>query len=376
MSRQVKVMVAAAAAVLVGLVVAAGVLGPRLLHPPMKITAHFDDAVGLYEGNGVSVLGMSVGKVTKIVSRDSYVEVELSIDHGIDIPANAEAVTISNSLLTDRVVELTPAWGSDRASPEKMRSGTILTSDRTRTPVEFDKTLSMIDKLGKALHGDERGQGPLGDLINLGADLTSASGPKLKATLDRLSQALRVGQDKGAHSKQNIQAIITSVAELSQSAADNDAAIREFGSNLRQLSDILAAENLGSGTTGATTNQLLAEATRLLEGHREGLQHTFGQTQTITNAIMDNRRELMEGLDVAPLLVDNLYNSIDENAGSFRVHVLVDKMLFNSQYTKEICNLMGLKQLGCATGTPRDYLPDFGVGLMFDLMEDGIKGTP
>jgi phospholipid/cholesterol/gamma-HCH transport system substrate-binding protein len=37
---------------------------------------------------------------------------------------------------------------------------------------------------------------------------------------------------------------------------------------------------------------------------------------------------------------------------------------------------MGLKQLGCATGTLADYGPDFGLGKMLDLMGNGISGTP
>lgn len=374
MSRQFKVIGAAIAAAVVVMVVAAMAVVPRLTQRPTTVTAQFEDAVGLYVGNGVAVLGMDVGKVTGIVSKDSYVEVTLVIDSRVDIPADVQAVTVSNSILTDRVVELTPPYRGG----EKLRDGAVLgpAGVRTHTPVEFDKTLRMIDKLGKALHGDDKGQGPLGDLINLGADITSANGPHLRATLGKLSQALRVGPDKGARSKKNIQAIIDSVAELTRSAADNDAVIREFGSSLRQLSDVLAAEDLGSGSTGAKANQLLAEAARLLEGHREGLKSTFTDTRSIATAITDHQRELAEFLDVAPMTVDNLYNMIDPVGGSFRGHLLLNKIVMNSLFTKEICNLMGLKQLGCATGTLRDYAPDFGLGTILNLMDDGISGTP
>ncbi|MEZ0364064.1 MCE family protein [Mycobacterium sp. pUA109] len=373
MSRHVKVIGALIAAAVVA-VAAAVVVVPRLMHRPMTITALFEDTVGLYAGNAVSVLGMGVGTVTSVVPKDSYVEVKLAIDHGIDIPADVQAVTVSNSILTDRVVELTPPYRGG----EKLKDGAVLGPPgvRTHTPVEFDKTLRMVDKLGKALHGDDQGHGPLGNLINLSADITSANGPQIRATLDKLSQALRVGSDKGAHSKKNIQAIISSVSELTQAAADNDATIREFGSNLRQLSDILAAEDLGSGSTGAKANQLLAEAARLLEGHREGLQGTLANTQGLMTTLTDNQREIAELLDVAPMTIDNMYNMIDPVGGSFRGHLLLNKIVMNSMFTKEVCNLMGLKQLGCATGTLRDYAPDFGLGTILNLMDDGISGTP
>ncbi|WP_102144401.1 MCE family protein [Mycobacterium hubeiense] len=372
MSRQVKVIAVALAAAVALAVVGVLALKPRVLPEQITVTAHFEDAVGLYEGNGVSVLGMSVGKVTSIVSKGSYVEVKLAIDKDVDIPADVQAVTLSKSLLTDRHVELTPPYQGGA----KLKNGDVLGLGRTRTPVEFDRTLSMIDRLGSALRGDEQGGGPLGDLVNLGAEITTGNGPDIKATLDKLSQALRVGSDKGARSKENIQQIVTSLSELTQAAVDNDAAIREFGSYLRQLSDILAAEDLGTGSTGAKVNQILDEASRLLQGNREGLKETLADTRSITTTITDYRRDLAETLDVAPLTIDNLYNIIDPVAGSARAHVVTDKVIFNSQFGKEICNLMGLKQLGCATGTLQDYGPDFGLTSVLDLMANGIGGRP
>lgn len=366
--RHAKVVVVALTAAAVLIVVAAFAVIPRVPSRQITVTAQFEDAVGLYVGNAVAVLGMEVGKVTSITSRGNYVEVKLAIDRGVDIPADAQAVTVSNSILTDRHVELTPPY----TSGPKLRDGDTVGLGRTRTPVEFDRTLSMIDKLGKALRGDTNNQGPLGDLINLGAEIATATGPDIKAALDKLSQALRVGSDRGAHSKENIQAIIASMSELTQAAADNDGAIREFGSNVRQLSDILADEDLGTGSTGAKLNEILAQAASLLERNRDRLKSTFEDAAAMTKTLTDNQRELQEILDVGPLTVDNIYNIIDENAGSIRVHLLFDKLEINGQFSKELCNLMGLKQLGCATGTIQDYSPDFGLSTMLDLMGNGI----
>lgn len=371
MSRRitVAVVILAAATALLG----AAVFTPsRLTKSPMTVTAQFEDVVGLYVGNGVSVLGMSVGKVADIAARDGYVEVQLRIDPGVDIPADVAAVTISSSILTDRQVELTPPY---RDGP-KLKNGDVLGPGRTRTPVEIDRTLAMMDRLGKALHADATGHGPLGDLINLGADIASGNGPRIKATLTKLAEALRLSADNGAHSKRNIQAVVTSMAELTQAAADNDTAIREFGSNLRQLSDILAAEDLGSGSTGTKANQILAEATRLLDGHREGLRSTFADTRAITATLSDYRRELGETLDVGPMTIDNLYQTIDPVAGSIRTQANTEKLMLNGQYSKEICNLLALKQLGCGTGTLRDYGPDFGMLAQLDLMANGIGDNP
>lgn len=138
-------------------------LGGRHHHPPLTVTAQFEDSVGLYEGNAVSVLGMPVGRVTEIAPKETYVEVTIVIDEHVDIPADVQAVTVSTSILTDRHIELTPPY---RGGPT-LTDGDIVSLARTRTPVEFDRTLAMADKLASALEGDGKGQGPLKDLIGL-----------------------------------------------------------------------------------------------------------------------------------------------------------------------------------------------------------------
>lgn len=354
----------ALAAILVAATTSGWPLLARTTSTPTVITAQFEDSAGLYVGNAVAVLGMKVGKITAITTRDSYVEVTMELDQTTDVPASAEAVTVSTSLLTDRHIELTPPY---RSGP-KLKNGDTLPLGRTRSPVEFSRTLSMVDKLTRSLAGDGKGQGPLAELVTIGDKITTGSGPQLKSTLDELANALRLGSDHGAQTRANIEAIVTRLAELTQSAADNDSAIREFGSNVRQLSTILADEHLGSGSTGQQLNEVLDQATRLLTDNRDNLKNTVTDARTITGAIADYQRELAETLDLAPLTADNVYNAIDTNAGSLRVHGLIDKVLFNSQTTKEICNLLGLRQLGCSTGTLADYGPDFGLTSMLDLM--------
>jgi ABC-type transporter Mla subunit MlaD len=198
--------------------------------------------------------------------------------------------------------------------------------------------------------------------------MTAGNGQNIKATLDELAQVLRLGADNGTQNKEDIQNVAAKLAELTQSAADNDGTISEFGSNIRQLSDILADQDLGAGNTGKQLNDILDQAAALLGQNRDGLKGTVSDARTLTAAIDDYRREIAEFFDVAPLTIDNVYNAIDTNAGSLRIHFLPDKILFNGQFAKEVCNLIGEKQLGCATGTLADYGPDFGIPGLLEVM--------
>jgi phospholipid/cholesterol/gamma-HCH transport system substrate-binding protein len=365
----------AAFAVIAATALAWVVLTPGNGERPLTITAHFPDAVGLYAGNAVSVLGMQVGTVTSVVPKDDYVEVKLEIGADVAIPVDVQAVTVSTSILTDRHVELTPAY---RSGP-KLKNGDVLGIARTRTPVEFDRTLAMADKLARALDGDGQGQGPVADLVGIGAQIASGNGQQIKAALDELSAALRLSSDNGAATEQDIQAIAGSLATLTEAAAQNDGAIREFGANIRQLSTIVADEDLGSGNAGAQLNAVLAQAASLLEKNRPGLQTTTTDFQTMLQAVTDHGRDLSEIIDVLPLLGTNIYNTVDQNAGALRIHVLLDKFLLNGQMMKEMCNLAGIKDLGCNTGTISDYAPGFGASFFVDSMTgllQNMAGAP
>lgn len=336
--------------------------GPLSTGRSMVITAQFDNANGLYEGNSVAVLGMDVGKVAKIVPKGRYVEVTMNIDPGVKIPADATAVTVSTSILTDRHIEFTPPYVDGPALTDR----DTLSLARTRTPVEFDRVLAMMDKLAVQLQGDGSGDGPVARLLDVGAALTDGNGAKIRSALGELSTALTMSQERGAPTGDAITTIVKNLDKLTAAAATNDQTIREFGSHVRTLSSILASEQLGSGSTGAQLNEILSGTADLLERNRDTLKSTASNTETVTRAMADYRREMSEALDLMPLLTDNVYNMIDHEKNAMRAHPVLDKVELNGQFTKEVCNLLGMKQLGCATGQAQDFGPDFGIVSMLE----------
>ncbi|MDH6199018.1 virulence factor Mce-like protein [Mycobacterium frederiksbergense] len=330
----------------------------------ITVTAQFDSAAGLYEGNTVAVLGMQVGRVTKITPKGDYVEVEFTVDKDVSVPADAQAVTISNSILTDRQIELTPAY---KGGPTLQNHDTI-GRNRTKTPVEFARVLDVLDKMSSSLKGDGKGNGPIADVVNAGAAIADGNGQQMKDALGELSEALRLSTDRGAVTRDQLTTIVRNLSSLFEAAARNDATLREFGSAVRQLSQILADENFGGGTTGKKINEVITQVGEVLQTHREEVKQIVRNGNTALTTTVDHQRDLAEFLDLTPMTLDNMYNIVDQNNGAVRAHVLVDKILFDSQTVKEVCNMMGLRQLGCSTGTMQDFGPDFGLSYVLDGM--------
>lgn len=330
--------------------------------PPLSLTAQFDSAAGLYVDNVVAVLGMPVGRITKITPKGEYVEVGFTVDPGVKIPADVQAVTINTSILTARQIELTPAY---RGGP-LLADHTTIGLNRTRTPVAFDRVLDMLDKISKSLGGDGKGSGPVADVINAGAAVADGNGEKIKTALSELSRALRLSSEGGATTGDQLTTIITDLSSLMEAAAANDAKLRQFGSTTRALTQMLADEDLGSGRTGHKLNEIITQAAGLLTANRDNLKQSVANGDIAAKTLVEKQRDLSELVDVLPLTMENIYNAIDTNNGAVRIHALVDKILIDSQGTKEICNMMHLRQLGCGTGTLQDYGPDFGLTYVLD----------
>ncbi|ORB59245.1 mammalian cell entry protein [Mycobacteroides saopaulense] len=351
-----------ALAVLVAAVVGAGAFWVKSATDHITLTAQFESASGLYESNVVAVLGMPVGKVTKITPMPGYVEVQFTVDKNVKVPVEAQAVTLSTSILTDRQVELSPPY---RGGPA-LKDGDTIGLDHTKTPVEFDRVLGMLDRLSLSLKGDGKGQGPVADIVNPAARIADGNGEKIKAGLGELSKALRLSSEGGTTTREQLTAIIKNVSSLFDAAAANDGKLREFASTVRQLGQILDEESLGTGSTGRRFNELVKQAGDIVEANRDHLKQTILNSNTALKAVVDNRREISEWIDVQPLAWDNMYNAVDQDNKRLRIRFMTDRLLFESQMDKEICNMMGLRQLGCSTGTLQDYGPDFGLTYVLD----------
>lgn len=355
---------ALAVALIAGAVAVVAVAG-HYLQPfggTITVTAQFDTAAGLYEDNVVAVVGMPVGKIKKITPKGEYVEAEFTVDRHVKIPADVHAVTINTSILTARQIELTPPYQGG----EVLKDHATIGLNRTKTPVAFDRVLDMLDKVSLSLKGDGKGKGPVADVINAAADIADGNGEKIKSALDELSRALRLGSERGETTRDQLTTIITNLSSLTEAAARNDAKLRQFGSTTRGLGQMLADENLGSGRTGHLLNEIVVQAGSLIQANRDHLKQSVLSGDTALKTVVEKQRDLSELINVLPLTLENIYNTIDQNNGAIRIHALVDKILLDSQGTKEICNMMHLRQLGCGTGTLADYGPDFGLTYVLD----------
>lgn len=325
---------------------------PDSIDGSTKITADFDNIAGMYEGNEIMVLGLAVGKVDKIVPKGTFVEVHMTVKPGVKIPKDAIAAIISPSIVTDRHIEITPPY----TGGDTLESGDHLPKARTRTPVELDTMIKTIDQFAAALKPEpgQDGLGPLSGRVLY--PVLNGNGQKIRETLDALSGALKVGVDN----KDAISNIIIKLNELTTMLAENDQSVRDFSNRMTALSGLLAEQSPGLQATLDQLNQFLVNTSTTFAGHQQELASSLTGLTNVTKQLRDNATQVVEIVDVVPLLMQNIDNAMDKQRGFVRLHGLIGTFL-SGEVVSVFCERIQMKSDGCRTGNMQDFGPDYGL---------------
>ncbi len=333
-------------------------LVPSAISDPLTgkihVTAEFENIAGMYVSNEVSVLGMPIGTIESVESKGAYVEVKMSLDGDVKVPADAIAALVSPSVVTNRHVELTPVYTGDGPT---LADGDRIPLDRTRTPVELDRVLASLDKIAGAMAGDGKGGGPVRDTIGVFDEALNGNGQKIQKAVEALAAAIKIGVDN----KDGITNIITKLDELMRTLAENDQATRDFSNGITNLTKVLGDQAPGMQAVLAQLNDFLANTATVLANNKEQFGTAMTGLESVTNNLKASARQLNEVLDVTPLLFQNLDRATNRQTGQIRAHVLTNKILLDSELVNEFCERIQMKATGCRTGKIEDFGPDLGL---------------
>jgi phospholipid/cholesterol/gamma-HCH transport system substrate-binding protein len=298
----------------------------------ITVTAHFPRTVGLYAGSSVRILGVKVGTVRSITPDGPDVRVVLDLPKDTKVPADATAVIIPPSLVSDRYVELTPVY--DGGDP--MADGAVIDADHTMTPVELDQILSSLDSLLVALGPDGANKtGSLGRLVDVGAKTLGKGGGKdFNDTITNLAQAVRTLSDN----KGDLTGVITNLAAFTHTLAKNDSQIRRLTGDLATATEFLASERSSLGEALKNLSIALGEVASLVRDHRADLTSDIHALSQVTQIVVKHKDSLIEALDVLPLGAANLAGTVNTTANT--VDIRNDNHQTNDPYSILVCQIL------------------------------------
>ncbi len=329
-------------------------LGWTILRPAgqFKVTAWFDQTVGLYEGSDVRILGIEVGDITDVTPVGDRVRVEMLIDEDYDIPADAAAVVLAPSLVSDRYVQFAPVYSGGPT----MEHGAEVPLERTATPVELDRVYGALDELSVALGPDgANANGALSDLVDVGAANLDGNGDALNRTLTGFSQAVETlarNRDGLFDSVENLQTFTSALATI-------DASVGQFNTNMAAVADLLEQERADLARAVELLSAALGDVAGFVRTNTDLLSTNVDKLADVTLALVQQRAALAEVLDVAPAALGNLAHAYNPDYGTLDTR---DNSLGGTSPEVIVCQLL--------SSTDRlqldlDVLPAIGLQLPF-----------
>ncbi|GAA4799240.1 hypothetical protein GCM10023200_40130 [Actinomycetospora chlora] len=287
------------------------------------VTAYFDNTVGLYVDNEVTIQGIPVGSVDAIVPQGNVVRVVLKVDNDAPVRADAQAVIVAPTLVSDRYVQLGPTYDGG----PQLADGAVIPEERTGTPVELDRVYQSLDTIAKSLGPNGANQsGALNQLLRSSAGALGGNGELLKQTITELGGAVGTLADN----RDNLFATVDNLGQFTNMLARNDGAVRDLNNQLADISSFLASERGNLSTVLATLPTALDDVARFVRENRDGLRTDVGQLARITDILVRQRAALTEFTNVAPLALGNLTNSYNAKSGTLDVRPVLSPELLGA----------------------------------------------
>jgi len=276
---------------------------------PKTLTAYFDRAVGVYEQSDVRILGVRIGQVTDITPDGDKVRVDMEYDAKYDLPADAKAVVVAPSIVSDRYVQITPAYEGGAV----LASGSSLDVDRTQVPLELDEIYANLDELNRALGPQGANKdGALADLLAVSADNLEGNGEMLGATLEDFSQFV----ETLAENRDDLFGTIANLQDFTTTIASSDTTVRAFNRDLAVVADQLAGEREDLARAVQQLSVALGDVAVFVRENRESLGTNVESLAQTTQVIVDQQVALEEFLDTAPTALSNLQLAYNPSTGT------------------------------------------------------------
>ncbi|MEV5019726.1 MCE family protein [Streptomyces sp. NPDC053780] len=282
---------------------AAGLVTARAVEADgTRLTAYFDRAIGVYAGSDLRVLGVRVGEVESVRPQGTTVRVGLRLDEGVRVPKGARAVVVAPSVVSDRYVQLTPAYATGPA----LADGAVLPASRNHVPVEIDQIYDSITELGDALGPDgANSEGALSELLRTGAANLDGNGEAIGTGVEEFGKAAKTLDGSSGDLFETLGSLQTFTTMLK----DKDTDVRTAQERLDEVVGFFADNK--DDLTGALEElgKALGQVKTFIEDNRGELKKNVDRLVPITRTLVEQRASLAEALDVAPLAAGNVVNA-------------------------------------------------------------------
>lgn len=272
-----------------------------------RITARFVATPGLYEGNDVDILGVPTGHVESVTPSAGYVSVVISLPDSVHVPGAAKAVLMAPNPVSDRFVELTPAWTPGMPA---LAHGAVIDRANTVVPLELDQVFSSLDTLSKSLGPNgANAKGDVSAALHAFAKLANGNGKDLHAAISTISAALPA---LTAH-PDDLKNLITGLDAITSKLVVRNATINSLYGDLATATGQLADERGSLSSAIANMQRAFGQVATFIAANSKHISGGVTNLNTVIASVLKEQKALIATFDIAPLGFQNFNRAIDPN---------------------------------------------------------------
>ncbi|HWU32389.1 MAG TPA: MCE family protein, partial [Marmoricola sp.] len=308
-----------------------------------KVTVYFDEAISVYPGTDVDLMGVSIGKVDSVTPDGGQVKVVISYDSKYKLPAvsntvnqGARAAVITPTLVADRFVQFNPYSGG----PVLADGATVPLyypdhTPRNAVPVELDQIYSSLGDLTTTLGPSGANKnGALSELLHATATALNGNGALGGQAISNFAKA---AQTLGNNSNQ-IFSTVDNLAGLTTTLQANDKFVGQFMTHLATVSSQLAGESGNLQQALAAVANAVGTVQSFVHNNRAMLKADLQQLTTTLGVLARQKKTLGDVLQYSALGLSNLTDAYDNTTGTIGIRAQLGPM--GSDLGNVLCNVL------------------------------------
>ena len=240
-----------------------------------RVAAEFERAVGLYPGSPVRLQGIDVGEITEIRNERGIVAVDMRLEEGTKLPADARAIIVPLSLLGERYVQLGPTYDSGAT----LTDGDVIPVEHTAVPAEIDELLEGFEDFLRDLDP----QTVSAVVTNL-AEIVQGQGEQLNELLGNASGTVELL----ASESDELTEITQSLAQLTSTLESRTRTLTSLIKNYEIVAGTLADNRSLLEPAIVELNRASKELASLLTAHRDPLKADIEVLTTVGRTLQRN----------------------------------------------------------------------------------------
>ena len=287
----------------------------------ITVKAYLADSAGLFVGNDVGILGVTVGEITAIEPEGDKVLVTMEIDGDQPVPADAGAVE----------------------GDKKMADDTTIPLEKTQTPVDFDQVLASLNEFATGIGGNKETTKAVQRFIDAGTRALQGRGPLLNQTIHSLAD----GVDGIASQREDVAATLKSLDVLLTTIASNESTARAFIQQVSRASKLLADERENFRQALRSLDSAVTTVAKFAVDNRQAIVDNVNGSTKLMKTVLSKQERLAEILRVMPVALQNL-RMIQGDRLPVRINPLILDPLGGVLQT--VCNQLPLNLCQFLTG--------------------------